>query len=306
MTKTSKKILFFGNERLATGVSTDAPTLRTLINAGYEICAVVLNNDKVVSRKSRALEVAEVAKQHNIPVIFPDKLQDEVETLAAYQADVGVLVAFGKIIPQEVIDIFPAGIVNIHPSLLPKHRGPTPIESVILAGETETGVSLMRLVREMDAGPVYAQRTIPVPGKISKQALCDELSKIGSEMLVQCLPSIIDGSLEPLEQDDSIATYDSLINKADGVLDWTKPATMLEREIRAYASWPRSRGIIGNHQVIITEADVEKTSGEAGDYVISGDNLIVHCGVDSLKIRRLQPENKKEMPVEAFLKGYPL
>lgn len=125
-------------------------------------------------------------------------------------------------------------------------------------------------------------------------------------MLVQNLTAILDGSLEPLEQDNSDATYDSLINKADGVLDWTKPAALLEREIRAYATWPKSRGVIGNHTVIITETDVEKTSGEAGDYVVFNNDLIIHCGVDSLKIRRLQPENKKEMPVEAFLKGYPL
>jgi methionyl-tRNA formyltransferase len=306
MTKTSKKILFFGNERLATSVTTAAPVLRALLDTGYEVGAVVLNNDRVVSRKNRQLEITEVAKHHNIPVIFPDKLQHEVEKLAAYQADIGVLVAFGKIIPREIIDLFPAGIVNIHPSLLPKHRGSTPIESVILSGESETGVSLMQLVQEMDAGPVYAQRTIPVPNKISKQSLCDELSKIGSEILVQTLPSILDGSLEPKAQDDTSATYDSLIQKADGVLDWTKPASLLEREIRAYAGWPKSRAVIGDHQVIVTDTDVVKTSGEAGNYTVFNNYLIVHCGVDSLKIRRLQPENKKEMPVEAFLKGYSL
>lgn len=306
MTKTSKKILFFGNERLATGVTTTAPTLRALIEAGYEVCAVVLNNDRAVSRKSRTLEVAEVAKQHDIPVLFPDKLKDVSEDLADYQAVAGVLVAYGRIIPQKIIDLFPAGIVNIHPSLLPKHRGPTPIESVVLAGEPETGVSLMKLVREMDAGPVYAQRTISVPGKTSKQALCDKLSKIGSEMLVQNLPHIIDGSLKPQAQDNSEATYDSLINKADGVLDWTKPAALLEREIRAYAGWPKSRAVIDKHRVIVTEADVKKTSGESGEYTVFNGNLIIHCGVDSLEIRRLQPENKKEMPVEAFLKGYSL
>lgn len=306
MMKKSKKVVFFGNERLATGVTTSAPTLQALIKAGYKVCAVVLNNETAVSRSKRPLEITKVAEDHNIPVLFPDKPAESLPALAAFQADAGILVAYGKIVPQEVIDIFPAGIVNIHPSLLPKHRGPTPTESVILAGEPVTGVSIMRLEREMDAGPVYTQRTISVPGKISKQELSERLLKMGSEMLVQYLPAILDGSLAPHTQNHAEATYDPLIAKTDGVVDWTKPAVVLERQVRAYAGWPKSKAIIGGQSVIITEVDVEKTSGNSGDYVIDKNELLVHCGVDSLKILRLQPENKKEMPVQAFLQGYSL
>jgi methionyl-tRNA formyltransferase len=157
----SAKIVFFGNERLATGVTTTAPTLQALIDAGYEVCAlVVAQNQSGASRKARKLEVAEIAEQHGIPVLVPAKLDDIAGQLKDYGAEIGILVAFGKIVPQAILDIFPHGIINIHPSLLPKHRGSTPIESAILFGENETGVSLMQLVQKMDAGPVYAQETV--------------------------------------------------------------------------------------------------------------------------------------------------
>jgi methionyl-tRNA formyltransferase len=304
--KQSPKIVFFGNERLATAVTTTAPTLRAILEAGYEVAAVVINNETATSRKSRQLEIGAVAAEHDLPVLTPAKPADIAEQLQAYEADIGILVAYGKIVPQSIIDTFPRGIVNIHPSLLPKHRGPTPIESIILSGETESGVSLMQLQREMDAGPVYAQRTTSVPADISKQALADHMLQIGSEMLIQHLPGILGGELIPSSQDDNIATYDALLSKTDGIIDWTKPATLLEREIRAYAGWPKSLASFGNHQLIITEAAVVNTSGEAGNYVIEDKSLTVHCGVDSLRIHRVQPLNKKEMPIKAFLSGYKL
>ena len=304
--KKSPKIIFFGNERLATGVTTTAPTLQALLDNGYEVAAVVVNNETAVSRSGRQVEVAALAESRGIPVLILSKLRDNIVQLRDYGADAGVLVAYGKIVPQEVIDIFPAGIVNIHPSALPKHRGPTPLESVLLAGETETAVSLMKLVKAMDAGPVYAQRTFKLPGKISKQDMANELLGIGSKMLVQHLPAIIDGSLEPEPQEDSAATYDQLINKTDGAVDWTKPAKRLEREIRAYADWPKSNAMIGNHQVILRDSDVVNTSGKPGEFSATKKELIVFCGEGALSIRRLQPLNKKEMPVEAFLAGYPL
>jgi methionyl-tRNA formyltransferase len=302
----SPKVIFFGNERLATGVTTTAPTLQALIDNGYQIEVVILNNETAVSRKNRPLEIAELAQKHDIPVAYPSNLKEHLDKLAGHQADVGVLVAYGKIVPQEVIDLFPAGIVNIHPSLLPRHRGPTPLESVILNGEDQTGVSLMKLAKKMDSGPVYVQRTTPVPGKISKQKLADVLLKIGSDMLVQHLPDIISGSLNLSPQDDTQATYDSMLSKTNSPLDWAKPAAVLERQIRAYAEWPKSTAVIGPYNVIINQADVIKTSGKPGDYKIDGQELIIFCGQDALKITTIQPVNKKEMPVKAFLAGYRL
>lgn len=306
MTKKSPTIVFFGNERLATGVTTSCDTLKALIKEGYHVAAVVLHNESATSRKKRQVEIAELAEQHNIPVLMPSKLSDIADDLKAFDAEIGVLVAFGKIIPQATIDIFPRGIINIHPSNLPKHRGPTPIESVMLQNEPEITVSLMDLVREMDAGPVYASRTIPVPTKVEKQALVNQVAEIGSKMIVQNLPAILNGSLKAKPQDHSAATYDSLIQKSDGVVDWNQPAETIERQIRAYAGWPKSSATLAGHQFIITQANVINTSGKTGSYQTTKKELIVFCGKDALSITRVQPVNKKEMPIQAFLAGYSL
>jgi methionyl-tRNA formyltransferase len=216
------------------------------------------------------------------------------------------LVAYGKIVPQSVIDIFPRGIVNIHPSLLPKHRGPTPLESVILSGESETGVSIMELAKEMDAGPVFHQCIVALEGRETKQALADKLLDIGAQHLIEQLPAILDGSLGPKPQEDSKATYDKLIGKSDGSIDWNKPALALEREIRAYAVWPQSRTEMGEHEVIITAAHAVKALEDAQPGTIWHDahELHVHTGDGVLVIDRLKPTGKGEMDVAAFLAGY--
>ena len=248
----SQTILFFGNERLATGVTTEAPVLRAL-SAKYKIAGVVVaQNELGRSRADREPEIIDVARHSNIPVLAPKKLAEARDELAAFQAQIGVLVAYGKIVPQEIIDLFPKGIINIHPSLLPKHRGPTPVESVILNGEAETGVSLMQLTSQMDAGPVYAQQTLTLTGNEEKQLLADKLALAGKDMLMEALPGILNGELLPKPQAEASATYDSLIDKSSGSLDFTKPAEQLEREVRAYAGWPRSSTKIGDTDVIVT------------------------------------------------------
>lgn len=301
----SKKILFFGNERLATGVTTTAPALRALIGHGYDVAAIVVAQaDTGKSRQSRPLEVAAVAKQHNIPLLSPIDLVAARDELAAYGAGAAVLVAYGKIVPPEVLAVFPAGIINIHPSLLPLHRGSTPVESVILGGPRETGVSLMKLSEKTDAGPVYAQETLPLSGKETKQALADKLSAIGTDMLLNNFPAITDGSLEPTLQDETGASLDPHISKADGVIDWSKPASRLEREVRAYAGWPRSRTSLGGTGVIIIAAHASEGSGTPGSLQIDGKQLGIYCEQGMLVITSLIPAGKREMPAEAFLAGY--
>lgn len=303
----SKKILFFGNERLATGVSTTAPALRALIAAGYEVAAIVVaQNDTGKSRNARGLEVAHVAQEHSIPLLSPADLTEARDDLATYGAQAAVLIAYGKIVPSEVLELFPAGIVNIHPSLLPLHRGSMPLEGVILDGSRETGVSLMKLSEKMDTGPVYASQTVPLDGSETKQALADKLSAIGTEMLVRQLPSILDGSASPSPQDDAQASYGTHIKKEDGIIDWSEPAGRLEREVRAYAGWPRSRSTVGNIDVIITAVHVSEGSGKPGSLSIEGKQLGVYCGEGLLVIDSLIPAGKKEMPASAFLAGYKL
>jgi methionyl-tRNA formyltransferase len=300
----SGTIVFFGNERIATGVSTKAPVLRSLIDAGYTIAAVVAHYEHGKSRNARGLEVAEIARQHNIPLLLPDKLSDISGQLKSFNAVAGVLVAYGKIIPQSTIDIFPKGIINIHPSLLPLHRGPTPLESVILDGSINTGVSLMKLSKAMDAGPIYAQSEVKLTGDESKQSLADVLLEVGSTMLTDLLPEIINGAVVAVPQDESAASYDSLITKAAGILDWQKPAGQLEREIRAYLEWPKSQTTLGDLPVIITAAKVADRNGKPGSLSIDNKQLFVGCGEKALQILKLKPAGKSEMTTEAFLAGY--
>lgn len=304
MTKTSVPILFFGNERLSSGFVTTAPTLTRLIAAGYDVRAVIANYEGGKSRSMRELEVAAVAAAHNIPVIINEKPGAITDTLRTYQAVAGVLVAYGQIVPQRVIDLFPAGIVNIHPSLLPLHRGPTPIESVILNGDKQTGVSLMQLSKAMDAGPIYAQHTIPLTGNETKTALTTALLDAGSNMLIKHLPAILSGDLQPTPQDNTQATYDQLIAKNDGILDWTKHAVRLEREIRAYAEWPKSRALFNKVEVVITRAHVIAETGTPGNCTVINKQFVVYCGEQALVIDAIKPAGKKEMTGDSFLAGY--
>lgn len=301
----SQKILFFGNERLATGVTTSAPTFRALIDNGYEIAALIIAQAELgMSRNARELEIGAVADEHNIPIVVIDDLAESVEQLSSYGAEIGVLIAYGKLIPQSVIDVFPKGIVNIHPSLLPKHRGSIPIESVILNGESQTGVSLMQLAIEMDAGPIFAQSQISLSGTETKHDLADKLSQLGSEMIVDSLPKILSGELAPKSQDESQATEDARISKESSVLDFSRPAVELERQVRAYAGWPRSRTSLFSKRVIVTEASAVEGRGEAGKLYREAKNIGFYTTEGILLINKLIPEGKKEMTAESFLAGY--
>jgi methionyl-tRNA formyltransferase len=301
----AKRILFFGNERLATGVTTTAPTLQALIEAGYDVAAVVVaQGDIGNSRKPRKLEVAQVAESHGLPILSPAKLNDAEKDLRKFKAEAAVLVAYGKLVPESIIDLFPAGIINIHPSLLPKHRGPTPIEGVILEGETETGVSLMKLVPKMDAGPVYVQQKVAFKGDESKQQMADTLLALGKDLLIKNLPTILGGSLQAYEQDDEKASYDTKITKEDTELDFKKEATRLAREVRAFLDWPRSRAMIGTTEVIVTKAHAEDFNGTPGTLWLQGQQLGMHCNSGTLIIDTLVLPGKKEMTGAAFLAGY--
>ena len=298
-------LLFFGNERLATGITSQALVLQALLAAGYNIPAIVVaQEEQSNSRKARPLEVSAVAEARGIQVLSPVKLSEDKDKLQAFGAPAAVLAAYGKIVPQEIIDIFPKGIINIHPSLLPKHRGPTPLESAILQGDKETGVSLMQLVAKMDAGPVYAQETVLLRGDETKQILADQLAHIGANMLIQYLPDILSGKLKPAKQDDLKATYDKKVEKSASEIDWNKPAEELEREVRAYAGWPRSRTVLAKRDVIITKAHVAAGDGAVGTLWLEPGQLGVHTSKGVLVVDALIPSGKKEMTAQAFLAGY--
>jgi methionyl-tRNA formyltransferase len=293
----SKKLVFFGNERLATGLkSTDAPTLKKLIENGYEVAAVVSSFSAGRSRNARKLEIAEVAEQHNIPVMLPTHLSNIKDDIKELNAGFGVLVAYGRIIPAEILDIFPHGIINIHPSLLPEYRGSTPIEQAILDGKKETGSSIMRLVNEMDAGPVYAQSKLELIGDETKEILAKNLLDLGSELLIDNLPAILDGSLQPKAQDNSKATYTKLLDKEDGLVNQKKPAEDIERQVRAFAGFPKSRVILNSQDIIITKARVAKDKSD-------GD-LILQCSPGFLEVQELIAPSGRSITGADFLRGY--
>jgi methionyl-tRNA formyltransferase len=226
--------------------------------------------------------------------------------LALSDASIAVLVAYGKIVPQSVIDIFPHGIINIHPSLLPLHRGSTPIESVMLNGAIETGVSIMSLQLAMDTGPVYSQTKIDLKGNESKQELADSLLRIGSEQLPVLISAIVAGDVVPVEQNNDKATYDEQIQKSDGMIDWNKSAKRIEQEIRAYTGWPQSHASLNGIDCVIIAARIldERITGEIGSLFIHEKKLAVVCGENALILETIKPAGKKEMDSAGFLNGY--
>ncbi len=298
MPLTSKTLVFFGNERLVSGLArTDAPFLGALIEHGYHIAAVVSHHSEERSRKKRPLEVAEVAAEHNIPVYLPAKCADLADTLRAIRADAAILVAYGQIIPQSIIDIFPLGIINIHPSLLPLYRGPTPIESAILNLDSATGVSIMQLTAGMDAGPIYAQTRINLSGTETKFDLYHRIIDVSIPLLLEYLPDILDGTAHPTPQDDSAATYCHLLQKSDALLDPMRyTARQADARVRAHLGFPKSKLEINGHSIIVTRTHVTNTPSSACD-IICQDGAY-------LSIDELIAPSGKSMSAQAFFHGY--
>lgn len=294
MTRTSKTVIFFGTDDFS------AVSLRELIEHGFTIGAVVTKPD---SRKGRGRElqpsiVKQIALKHSIPVWQPLKMNEIAEEIQKFEEQpVGVLVSYGKIIPQSIIDLFSPGIVNVHPSLLPKYRGPSPVESAILHGDTETGVSIMQLSADMDAGPVYKQVIFSLHDTETAPDLEAKLAALGAQELVTILPSIIDGSLIPTAQDGTIATYCKLLSKEDGILQPEKlTAEQAERQVRAFVAYPKTKATIAGHSIVITKAHVANEGATLLD---------IQCGDGRfLSIDELISPSGRAMAAKAFLNGY--
>ena len=297
MTHASKTIVFFGTD------SFSATSLRELIERGFNIGAVVTKPD---SRKGRGRElqaslVKQIALEHGIPVLQPLKMNEITEEIKALSENgeqpIGVLVSYGKIIPQSIIDLFQPGIVNVHPSLLPKYRGPSPVESAILHGDTETGVSIMQLSAAMDAGPVYKQVVFSLDDTETLPDLEEKLAALGAQELVTVLPSIMNGTLQPTPQNDAVATYCKLLTKGDGALNPEAfTAEQAERRVRAFLAYPKTKVTIAGHSVVITKAHLESV----------GENILdIQCRDGQfLRIDELIRPSGRAMNAKAFLNGY--
>ncbi len=298
----SRKILFFGNEKLATGVATKAQIFTGLIEAGYDIPALIISQK--LDKHAEQLEIVNIAKKHAIEVKSYPSLKQSIDELKSYGVQAAVLAAYGKIVPRDVLDVFTTGIINVHPSLLPKHRGPTPLESTILDGDSKTGVSIMRLASEMDSGPIYVQQAIELTGTETKQQLADRLDELGKELVLANIEAILSGSLTPTDQNPDSATYDKLITKEDGLINWQDNWPKIERMIRAYSIWPRARANISGIDVAILNAHFIDQDGVSGTYLNLNGELSVYSADGLVVIDRLIPAGSKEMTGRDFILGY--
>jgi methionyl-tRNA formyltransferase len=294
MTHTSKTIVFFGTDEFS------ATSLRELIAKGFTIGAVVTKPD---SRKGRGRElstsiVKQIAEAHGLPVWQPDDVHTIAPDIKKLDHPIGVLVSYGKIIPQSIIDLFEPGIINLHPSLLPLYRGPSPIESAILNGDTETGVTIMQLNKAMDAGPFYTQVIVPLNDTETGPELETQLAELGAQELSLTLPAIMNGSLLPIPQNDEDATYCQLLTKDASLLN-TKVLTaeQAERHVRAYRAFPKTKFTLQGHPIVITEAHVSTTSTSPLDIECADGRY--------LSVEQLIGPSGKLMDVPSFLNGYP-
>lgn len=297
MTKMSDPIVFFGSGPVA------AESL-ALLSQDFVIEAVV-TKPRPEHHKGE-VPVLSTAENLGLPV-FTAQNRAELDTLfatAKFKARLAILIDFGIIVSQQVIDFFPLGIVNSHFSLLPELRGADPITFSILNGDERTGVSLMLLVQAMDEGPLLTQVAYKLPEAITTPELTKKLLHVSYEALKQTIPQYVAGKIKPQPQPVRQATYSRRLTKEDGLLDWTKPADVLEREIRAFSGWPKSRTLFGATEVIVTMAHSINASGNPGNRAVQDGEPLVYCGDGALIIDKLKPSGKKEMPGKAFLAGY--
>ena len=288
-------IIFFGTEDFS------AVSLQKLIDEGFEIAGIITKPDSRKGRgqKLQTPKVKQIGEKFNIPVLQPQKISEITDFVKKFEKPAGVLVSFGRIIPQEIIDLFTPAIVNVHPSLLPKYRGPSPIESAILNGDEKTGVSLMKLSKEMDAGDVYSQEEIELSKTETASDLYKTCGEIGAEMLVRDLPKIISGEIKGQKQDDSQAEYCQLLKKSDALLSQDKQtAERAEQQIRAFEIFPKSKIKLGEYLIIVKSAKVVSSNPENSPLTLK------FAEGTFLKIERLITPNGKETAAKSFENGY--
>ncbi|MBP8969504.1 MAG: methionyl-tRNA formyltransferase [Lachnospiraceae bacterium] len=296
------KILFMGTPDFAAG------SLKSLIDAGYEITAVVTQPDRPKGRSGQPVfsPVKEVAVAAGIPVLQPVRIRNPEETakLLEYPADIYVIAAFGQILSKEILDQPRLGCINVHASLLPRYRGASPIQRVILNGEKETGITIMQMNEGLDTGDILYSKSLELAPDETFETLHDRLMNLGGETLLEALPLIEAGKITPAPQDDSLSNYAPLIKKEDGKIDWKKSSVQLYAQVRAFNPWPGAFTRLDGKVLKIWGAEPAEGKGNPGE-VISVDkkSFTVACGEGALKIVSLQPEGKKKMDTASFLLG---
>lgn len=302
------RIVFIGTPEFG------AIILEHLAKSKYKPCLVITAPDKPVGRKQilSPSPVKITAQLYNIPLIQPENIKDSKVKIQSLTPDLIVVAGYGKILPKEIFEIPKTRTLNIHPSLLPKYRGPSPIQTAILRGDKETGVSIILMTEKVDQGGIVSSINYQVSSKSTYKELSKKLAELGAKLLIETIPKWIKGEIKPKPQDNSKTSYTKIIKKQDGEIDWRRSAQEIERQIRAFHPWPGTFTFWQKDnerlQLKILKAEFLESKNlekyPPGKTIITSDNkLAVWCRKNLLIIKLLQLEGKKPVDSESFLRG---
>lgn len=306
------KIVFFGTPSFA------VVALEALLNSEHSVVAVVTQPDRHRGRGQRlsASPIKEIALKSDLPVIQPTKLNDTgfLDDLATLRPALGVVVAYGQFLPNRLLQLPPFGTINIHASLLPKYRGAAPIQRAIMAGETETGITIIKLIKKMDAGPMLQQQIIPVTHDDTTKTLEPRLAKIGASLLITCVNNLAKGGITQQNQDESKATFAPRITKEDGQIQWANSAKQIHNQIRSLHPWPHAYSHLNDTRYLLLQSEkidhfsVDQATTTPGQIIaIHKDRLIVATGgALPIGILRIQLPGRAPLDTRAFLAGHPI
>jgi methionyl-tRNA formyltransferase len=303
------RIAFLGAGRLA------QPVFEALLTSPHAVVALVTQPDRSGPGHHRHRNpLKELASERQIPVLQPVRIKtpEAVAELQALSSDVFVVAAYGQILSRQILDMPRLGTINVHASLLPKHRGATPIHAAILHGDAETGVTIIRLVPELDAGPMLGVVRTPILPKETTGELEARLAALAAPLTLEVLAQLEAGAARPIEQDHSLSTHAGKLSKADGAIDWTKSAIEIERHVRAMQPWPGPFTLL--HQagkpplrmqiLEVTPLASETSTADAGTIIaVDSQTFVVHCGAGAVRVERVHPDGKRPMPTAEFLRG---
>jgi methionyl-tRNA formyltransferase len=301
------KIVFFGTPEFA------VPSLHAILQSGrHKIVAVVTQPDRPRGRHQRLQHTpVKSAALAFAPVLQPERIRtpEFVAQLRACEADLGVVAAYGKILPDEVLAAPRLGTINVHASLLPKYRGAAPVHRAVMNGDRETGVTIMRVVRALDAGPMFAKIAVPIGPNDTSDVVEQRLAEAGATLLIDVMDQLAAGSAREEPQDDAQATYAPKITKEDGPIDWTLPAADIHNRVRGLYPWPHaSTTIAGERTLILRSKPIGASADAAPGTVVNAtrDTMTVATGGGVLALEQLKPEGRRAMSAREFLAGRPV
>jgi methionyl-tRNA formyltransferase len=298
------RIVFFGTPEFA------VPTLDALLETGHNLVAVVTQPDKPRGRGQRTTDapIKASATRAGLRVLQPSQLRDPdfVETLKALQPDLGVVAAYGKILTRTVLDVPRSGYLNVHASLLPRWRGAAPVQRAVIAGDRETGVTIMRMIEALDAGPMLASVRRPIAIDETSDAIERDLARLGAALLVHTIERLESDSLRDVAQDDSAATYAPRLTRDDGRIDWTASAVRVHNLIRGLHPWPHAFTFLARDRFILHRSTVTSGAVDApgGTVLASSGRLQIAAGAGAIDVLDLQIEGGRILPARAFLAGH--